>query len=299
MNELLRRVAAICQRYNLTMKDLECWLFLTSANEFPLRVAEGYNELKIDNALIAHVTAEIEQNAIDLAVFDPFVTLHGSSENDAGKMSRVIDIFKKIASQTECAIELVHHTRKAPPGSNGEHDASDMRGSSAIHDAARAVRVLNIMSEREAEEFAIPPHERSLYVRVDRGKGNFAPPSKATWVHLASVDLPNGDEVGVVEPWQHPGAGGPRSEALAAAEKKAEDLYIHILARLTLAGRTISDLQGKNYAPVIFAKEPESKQARVGRLAFEEAQRRLFATGQIRVVETGSGGKAKHRIELV
>jgi RecA-family ATPase len=117
MNELLRRVAAICQRYKLTMKDLEGWLFLTSANEFPLRVAEGYNELKIDNALISHITAEIEQNAIDLAVFDPFVTLHGSSENDAGKMSRVIDIFKKIASQTECAIELVHHTRKTPPGS--------------------------------------------------------------------------------------------------------------------------------------------------------------------------------------
>jgi hypothetical protein len=58
MNELLRRVAAICQRYKLSMKDLEGWLFLTSAHEFPLRVAEGYNELKIDNALIAHITSE-------------------------------------------------------------------------------------------------------------------------------------------------------------------------------------------------------------------------------------------------
>jgi hypothetical protein len=297
MNELLRRVAAICQRYSLRMKDLEGWLFLTSANEFPLRVAEGYNELKIDNALIAHITAEIQANEIDLAVFDPFVTLHGSSENDAGKMSRVIDIFKKIASQTECAIELVHHTRKAPPGSNGDHDVSDMRGSSAIHDAARAVRVLNIMSEKEAEEFAIPTHERSLYVRVDRGKGNFAPPKKATWIHLCNVDLPNGDEVGVVEPWQHPGGGGPRTEASVARERAAEDMYMHLVARLIAAGRTLSDVPGKNYAPAIFAKEREARDARIGKAALEEAQRRLFAAGRIRVIEEGRGGRSKHRLE--
>jgi hypothetical protein len=296
MNELLRRVAAICQRYSLGMKDLEGWLFLTSANEFPLRVAEGYNELKIDNALIAHITSEIEANQIDLAVFDPFVTLHGSSENDAGKMSRVIDIFKKIASQTECAIELVHHTRKAPPGSNGDHDASDMRGSSA-HDAARAVRVLNIMSEKEAEEFAIPVHERSLYVRVDRAKGNFAPPSKATWIHLANVDLPNSDEVGVVEPWEHPGGGGPRTEAMAVAEKRHEDVFMQILGRFCATDRTASDLTGKNYAPLLFAKEREAKSARVGRAALEDAMRRLFASGQIRVSVVGTGGRAKHRIE--
>jgi hypothetical protein len=90
------------------------------------------------------------------------------------------------------------------------------------------------MSEREAEEFAIPPHERSLYVRVDRGKGNFAPPSKATWVHLASVDLPNGDEVGVVEPWNHPGPGGPRSEETVEAERRVDALYMLILADFTL-----------------------------------------------------------------
>jgi hypothetical protein len=289
MNELRRRVAAICQHYKLTMKDLEGWLFLTSANEFPLRVAEGYNELKIDNALIAHITAEIEANMIDLAVFDPLVTLHGSSENDAGKMGRVIDIFKKIAGQTECGIELVHHTRKCVPGS--DHDATDMRGSSAIHDAARAVRVLNIMNDKEAEEIGIPAHERSLYVRVDRGKSNFAPPRKATWIHLANVDLPNGDEVGVVEPWDHPG-GAARTEAGTEREREAESIYLRLLRRAADAGNSVGPRPGKRYAPALFAEEQDAITAILGKVPLEKAQARLFAAGRIRTVREGSGGKA-------
>ena len=197
MDELRRRIAATCQRYGVNMNDLEGWLYLTTANEFPLKVAEGYNEVKVDTKLISRITELIEENEIDLAVFDPLVTLHATSENDAGKMSQVIGAFKKIAIQTRCGVELVHHTRKAMPGS--DHDATDMRGSSVIHDAARAVRVLNVMNENEAQALSIPIHERTLYVRVDRGKGNFAPPGKAKWVHLVNVDLPNGDEVGVVE----------------------------------------------------------------------------------------------------
>jgi hypothetical protein len=38
----------------------------------------------------------------------------------------------------------------------------------------------------------------------DSGKQNLAPPEKAKWVHLASVPLPNGDNVHVVERWHFP-----------------------------------------------------------------------------------------------
>ena len=41
---------------------------------------------------------------------------------------------------------------------------------------------------------------------MDGGKQNLAPPEKARWRYLASVGLPNGDNVQVVERWQFPEA---------------------------------------------------------------------------------------------
>ena len=42
LEELRRRVAAICQHYSIPLGELEGWLFLTSGDEVPLRVATGY-----------------------------------------------------------------------------------------------------------------------------------------------------------------------------------------------------------------------------------------------------------------
>jgi hypothetical protein len=64
--------------------------FLTSGDEVPLRVATGYGDLKINSALIATIHDEIARNEIDVAVFDPLVTLHNVSENDPGKMDSVV-----------------------------------------------------------------------------------------------------------------------------------------------------------------------------------------------------------------
>ena len=49
------------------------------------------------------------------------------------------------------------------------------------------------MTAEEAELPKIAPEERRHYLRVLRDKTNFAPPGKATWIRLVSVELPNGD----------------------------------------------------------------------------------------------------------
>jgi hypothetical protein len=79
----------------------------------------------------------------------------------------------------------------------------------------RSNRVLNRMTEAEAERAGIPLAERRSYFRVDKGeKDNLRPAAeKAEWRKLVSVDLHNsndeqpwGDKVGVVTAWQMPGA---------------------------------------------------------------------------------------------
>jgi AAA domain len=298
LEELNRRLGAICLHYKIPQEELRDWFFMTSGNEVPLRVASGYSDLKIDEPLIKCITAEVKRNEIDVAVLDPLVTLHAVPEQDNGKMDQVVRIFAAIADGQECAVELAHHTRKLPPGANGtDYVAADIRGATATRDAVRAARMLNQMTERDAETAGIPEHERAAYFRVDRVKGNNSPAAKAVWRRFVNVDLPNTDEVGVVVPWEFPGQGAP-SEQMAAAEQAAESLFMDQLARFTLQGRTVGDRAGSNHAPLLFSREAEAKAAKIGKEPLAAAMRRLFAKNRIRVEASGKGGRRIHCIVI-
>src|SRR5262249_4323536 len=172
---------------------------------------------------------------------------HGVPENNPGQMDQVIRIFTRIADSQNCAIDLSHHTRKLAPGSSGDDvTIDDMRGAGAVKDAMRAVRMLNVMSPKDAESAGLMELERTNYFRIDRAKANYSGPAKtATWRQFVNVDLPNGDGVGVVTSWEFPG-------------------------------------QEYN-APHVFAKEREAKIAKVGKAALSAAMVRLFDRGKIRI----------------
>jgi Protein of unknown function (DUF2379). len=63
-------------------------------------------------------------------------------------MDTVVRIFAGIADAQDCAVELSHHTRKLLAGSTADYALDDMRGASALKDAMRAVRMLNLMTKR-------------------------------------------------------------------------------------------------------------------------------------------------------
>jgi len=96
------------------------------------------------------------------------------------------------------------------------------------------------------------------------------------------VDLPNGDGVGVVTPWLFPGQDGKPSPERLEAERKAEYVFLEVLRRLTLAGRFVGE-RGAHNAPHVFAKERETKVAKIGKAALDAAMRRLFDKGKIRI----------------
>jgi hypothetical protein len=296
IDELNRRLAAICQHFDIPMEELRDWWFMTSGNEVPLRVAKGYSNLVIDTRLIKCITEAIGDNKIDATILDPLVTLHGVPENDTGKMDTVVRIFAGIADQQNCAVELSHHTRKLLAGSTADYALDDMRGASALKDAMRAVRMLNLMTKADAEGVGIPEFERTSYFRVDRVKGNnAAPPSAAIWRKFVNVDLPNSDEVGVVVPWEFPGQGAAPSPQKAEAERKVEAVFLTLLDRFATDGRNVSD-RGPTSAPALFAKEPEARAAKLGKAPLAEAMRRLFASAKIRMEPYGRTDHGKQRI---
>jgi hypothetical protein len=275
--ELDRRIIAVCQHYNIPQQELEGWLFRTSGAEMPLKVAHGFGDLKIDNALIGEMTRAIQENSIDLVILDPLVTIHSVGENDNGKVDAVIRLFARMASDCDCAIDISHHTRKQASGLNIDHGVDDSRGAGAFRDACRSMRVLNPMSKEDGkslfgdgDEF-----ERLSYFRVDRGKSNaVAPARSAVWRKFENISLANGDDVGVVVPWEHPGTVTGASEA-------AKDIFLRVLDRYEELGRSVSDKKGTNYAPALFADEPEARKARMGKGPLATAMQGLFASGTI------------------
>jgi hypothetical protein len=219
LEELHRRIGAICLHYGVPQEELEGWLFPTSGAEVPLRVAQGHGDLKIDAPLVQLIKDEILANKIDVAILDPLVTLHSVPEQDNTKMDTVVRIFAAIADTQDCAVELAHHTRKLAAGAT-DYGGDDMRGASATKDAVRAARVLNQMTTKEAETAGIEGHERHSYFRVDTVKRNNAPPSRAVWRRFLNVLLPNTDYVGVVVPWAFPGQEAPSAEMTAAERRQ-------------------------------------------------------------------------------
>src|SRR6185437_2133171 len=108
----------------------------------------------------------------------------------------------------------------------------------AISDAMRTVRLLNFMSAKYAEDAGLMEIERTCYFRIDRGKANYSAPSKkAIWRRFETVDLANGDSVGVVVPWEYPGQDGHPSAKKMEAERVAEEVFLEILRRFALAER--------------------------------------------------------------
>ncbi|MCJ2069669.1 AAA family ATPase [Methylobacterium sp. J-030] len=215
LEEMQRRIMAACIQYDIGQEDIEGHLFVNSGRDDPIVIAEQKRDgVTIAVPVVEALKATIRENGIDVVQIDPFVSCHAVNENDNGAIDRVAKLWGKIADETGCAIELVHHTRKT--GGN-ETVMEDMRGAVALLSAARSGRILNIMSGEEAERAGV--EQRRLYFRVDNGKANLAPPptDRSSWFKMASVDLGNGgdpndsfdfnaggDSVGVVTAWQWP-----------------------------------------------------------------------------------------------
>jgi len=203
-DEQYRRLMGIAQHHNIPWQTLKENLFLTCGYGNPYIVAhEG------PDGVIAHPNAEkiIEEalaKGITYIVFDPFITVHDTEENDNGAIQQVANVLKRIAKESGAAIEVVHHTKKAGAKSDSETHAGDVesgRGASSLKDACRIAITLARMAPKTAEKLGINYEDEGRFlVRLDHGKGNFSgPPEGASWFKQVSVLLSNGDTVGVHE----------------------------------------------------------------------------------------------------
>ena len=194
IDELRRRLAAICINWNITPGDLQPRLFLDSGLDRRLIVMKQEHRIAIATPDADALAAEIQRNAIDLLIVDPFIRVHQVDENDNPAIDAVIEQFSKIASRCNCCISLVHHGRKTPPGAvKTTGNADNARGASALKDAVRLAHELTEMTEHDAERLGVGDAERPWLIRLDDAKNNMSPPAEnAIWFKRKGVLLPNG-----------------------------------------------------------------------------------------------------------
>lgn len=220
------RMVAVASHYEISPDAFAPRLFHDTGREKDIVIGrQERNGFGIDGEVVQEIIRHVIANRIDVLIIDPFVAVHLVGENDNGPINAIVRAFALIAEKGNCAVELVHHIRKPGSGVSTPTVVEDARGASALIGGVRSARVLNLMSEDEADMFRIK--SRFSYFRVDDGKANLAPRSEtALWRRIVGFDLGNGadgergDSIGVVEAWEPPGLfSGVPQDALVQAQR--------------------------------------------------------------------------------
>lgn len=249
MEEQTRSIQAACQHFGLTAEDLGSRLFVDSAMDGAIMKLARIDPLRgvtIDATIAEALTAEMVRQKFDYLDLDPFVSIHGVDENDNMAIDAIVKALGRIATESNAAICIAHHVAKARAG---EVDANSARGAVALTAACRSVLTMNRMDKDQAEGWNIAGEERRRYFRVYDDKNNRAPPADdSEWFRIESVQLANGDNIGVVVPWNPPDVFDGvttehlvRVQEMVAVKSKEEGGVRHDLRATRWVGKLIID----------------------------------------------------------
>jgi hypothetical protein len=199
--EMRRRVWSVCLQFDIRYADICDYVDIHSGYGKGLQVVQLTETSKQGRkAKLSPQASQIgrmcKARDYELVVMDPLVTLHDANENDNGEMQQVADKFKQLAGRYHQAVIIVHHVRKGglTPG-----DVDAGRGASAIPNAARIGITCTRPDEKAINDLGLDPSRD--YLQVVTGKSNYSPRSTdGWWYRLDSVDLGQGDAVGVTVP---------------------------------------------------------------------------------------------------
>lgn len=238
LDEIQRRVLAICMQYNIDLKELNR-LHILSGIDDPIRVAKTVRGGTVVTGDASRLDALVKETNAVVVLIDPFIRTHSVEENDNSAIDTVVQCFSKIAMENHCAVSLVHHTNKQS-SQTGAGDMNSARGASALASACRIASTLTTMTTKEADIFGLKPSEAPWYIRIDNAKGNMSAPATAVnWVRKESVTLPNGDSVGTLAPADMSGFLQSKEEKI---KLKAQAMHYEIYSQFGIGVHALSQV---------------------------------------------------------
>jgi AAA domain-containing protein len=127
----------------------------------------------------------------DVLMIDPLVAFcSGGNMNDNAAMSLVMRELKRLAVKFNCAVLVVHHTKKG--GERGDQES--ILGAVSIVNLARRTLMPVPMTTEEATASGVLPSQRLGYFKLVDAKTNFTPKSEdSPWYQLHNIELPNSE----------------------------------------------------------------------------------------------------------
>lgn len=270
-DELQRRLADIAAHYRVRFAELADLHLLSFAGKDAILGVAGRDGLVRPTALFERLHKAACQIQPKLITLDTVSDVFVGNENDRAQVRQFVALLRRLAIDASAAVLICSH-----PSLTGITSGTGLSGSTGWHNSVRARMYLRPAVTEDGEE--PDPELRQLEFL----KNNYGP--KAERVLLRWCD-------GVFKP--EPGTG---SLEKAAADAKAENLFLDLVARFNKQGRNVNDRTGPAYAPAVFAHEPEARAAKIKKEALTDAMRRLFAGNRIHIEPCGRPSRPSFRL---
>ena len=157
----------------------------TGRRTFGLASYDEKRAVKISTTERQAIENFIDENGVEVALFDPLASLHTTSETNED-LDIIARMFAGIATRKEIAVGLAHHTTKSA-AKNGSVDSLDSRGGGAAINAARITVVLNTPTAAECTAAGIPTFRAHGYISAGLGSKNNLAPSGGSALILEKV----------------------------------------------------------------------------------------------------------------
>lgn len=255
--ELHRRQLAICAAMRVPLSDLRRWLgivSLTGAINSELAVFDAQGRMTPTPAYhwLSQTIAAMNARFV---VLDNVAHLFAGNENIRNQVAAFIGLLNALAKETGAAIVLIGHPNKTGEGYSG---------STAWENQVRTRLFLSIPQD---DNGTIRDPDARILTRAKANYGRAGEALTFRWYDGAFVrDADMADQ--------------ERAKVAASCQASFEDeAFLRCLAAATEQKRAVSHNKGTNYAPVMFARMPES--GSLNALAMERAMERLFHNGKL------------------
>jgi hypothetical protein len=194
------RFASLCEHHGLNGLAMDNYLHTQATDDMDLKFVkrEGRHKL-VATDQFRRLEAYCLEHRIDTVVIDPWVESHEADENNNAEMAEVTGIFRGLCRRRGIAGVIVHHTVKSASADRAG-DAGLVRGGGSQNGSVRYTYTMLRPSQDEAAALGMDEDEAAAVFRLDKGKGSYSKPGKATrYYRTVGLIAPSGAEGSCVE----------------------------------------------------------------------------------------------------
>ena len=274
LDEVHRRLAAICAAENIDLADLDQLDILPLAGEPALFAIEGKGGAMTPTPLWTAFAEKVEAAQPALVVIDNLADVFGGNEISRTQVRQFVSMLRGLAFRADCAIVVLSH-----PSVAGMQTGTGLSGSTAWNNSVRS---------------------RLYLTRPDVGEDGVSDPDVRILQSLKSNYGPLSGEIRMR--WEdgrfvNESAAPPSKLDKATIEAKADAVFLDLLQQFEAEGRNVSANPGHSYAPAVFAAHIDAKG--VPKKTLKGAMDRLLKDRRIKVETTGPHSRRVSRLAFV